>query len=196
MEKYKDGVTLFYAPNREVWRAWLEEYHATEKAVWLIYYKRETGKPRVSYDEAVEEALCFGWIDSKPNQLDEERSIQYFSPRKPKSNWSRLNKERIARLTTEEKMDPAGIAKVELAKQNGTWDALNGVDALEIPNDLQEALNANPIALEYFMAFARTYKRGILEWILNAKRPETRQQRIEKTVSMAERNLKANFDKE
>lgn len=93
-------------------------------------------------------------------------------------------------------MAPAGIAKVELAKQNGTWDALNGVDALEIPDDLQAALNSNPLALEYFMAFARTYKRGILEWILNAKRPETRHQRIEKTVSMAERNLKANFDKE
>jgi len=194
-QTHTDGNLLFYAPDAATWRAWLAEHHLTTKAVWLIYYKKESGYSRVSYDDAVDEAICFGWIDSVIKKLDDERSIQYFCPRKLKSNWSRVNKARVERLLAADKIMPEGLAKIEWAKQNGTWDALNGVENSEIPTDLQTAFEANPLAEQNFMAFARTYKRGILEWLLNAKRPETRLTRIEKIVSMAEKNLRANFDK-
>lgn len=183
-----------YCPDRASWRAWLEENHRVAFGIWLIYYKKHTGQPRVSYDEAVEEALCFGWIDSKPNRLDEDRYMQLFTPRKPKSPWSRLNKERVARLIEDGLMTEAGMALIEAAKENGFWTILDPVENLEVPDDLQEALEANPTALSYFEAFADTYKKGILWWIISAKRPETRANRVAKTVAMAENNKKAQFD--
>lgn len=195
-EVYKDGNLLFYAPDAATWRAWLEANHQTIKAVWLVYYKKESGQARVSYDDAVDEAICFGWIDSVINKLDEVRSAQYFSPRQPKSNWSKVNKERVARLEKAGKIMPAGQKMIDWAKKNGTWTALDEVENLVIPKDLQAAFEQNIVAAQHFNAFARTYKRGILEWLFNAKRPETRQQRIEKIVSMATRNLRAVFDKE
>jgi uncharacterized protein YdeI (YjbR/CyaY-like superfamily) len=192
---YSDGNLMFYAPDAAAWRAWLETNHQSVKAVWLIYYKKESGLSRVSYDDAVDEAICFGWIDSVIKKIDEFRSVQYFSPRKPKSNWSRVNKMRVERLEKAGKLMSAGLKMIELAKQSGTWSALDEVENLEIPADLQDALASNQLAAQNFDAFARTYKRGILEWLLSAKRPETRQQRIEKIVSMAAQNLRAQFDK-
>jgi uncharacterized protein YdeI (YjbR/CyaY-like superfamily) len=192
---YKDGISLFYAPDAPAWRAWLEANHLTAKAVWLVYYKKESGLSRVSYDDAVDEAICFGWIDSVINKLDEVRSIQYFSPRNPKSNWSKVNKARVERLEKAGKITTAGQQMIDLAKRTGTWNALDGVENMDIPADLQAAFDLNLMASQNFEAFARTYKRGILEWLFNAKRPDTRQQRIEKIVSMAARNLRAVFDK-
>ena len=178
--------------SRAEWRKWLEENQARKEGIWLISYKKDTGKPRFDYDESVEEALCFGWVDSKPAKLDDERSMLWFAPRKPKTNWSKLNKDRVEKMIKAGLMAPAGLAKVEAAKKDGSWNALDGVEALEIPPDLAKALSKNKTAKEYFEAFPRSVKRGILEWILNAKRPETRAKRIEETVTLAEKNIRAN----
>ncbi|MFN8435175.1 MAG: YdeI/OmpD-associated family protein [Anaerolineales bacterium] len=178
--------------SRADWRKWLEENQDRKEGIWLISYKKDTGKPRFDYDESVEEALCFGWIDSKPAKLDDERSMLWFAPRKPKTNWSKLNKDRVEKMIKAGLMAPAGLAKVEAAKKDGSWNALDGVEALDIPPDLAKAFSKNKTAKEYFEAFPRSVKRGILEWILNAKRPETRAKRIEETVTLAEKNVRAN----
>ena len=178
--------------SRADWRKWLEENQDRKEGIWLISYKKDTGKPRFDYDESVEEALCFGWIDSKPAKLDDERSMLWFAPRKPKTNWSKLNKDRVEKMIKAGLMAPAGLAKVEAAKKDGSWNALDGVEALDIPPDLAKAFSKNKTAKEYFEAFPRSVKRGILEWILNAKRPETRAKRIEETVTLAEKNVRTN----
>jgi uncharacterized protein YdeI (YjbR/CyaY-like superfamily) len=178
--------------SRAEWRQWLAENHTRTEGVWLISYKKATGKPAVTYDEAVEEALCFGWIDSKGNKLDDERTMLWFAPRKPRTGWSKPNKERIERLLEAGLMTPAGLAKIERAKADGSWSALDAVEALAVPPDLAAALAANPAAEQNFMAFPRSAKRGILEWIQNAKRPETRANRIEETVRLAAENKRAN----
>lgn len=188
----KDGIDTCEATSRQAWRDWLEANHLTEKSVWLIIYKKECGKSSVYYDEAVDEALCFGWIDSKPNKRDEESYYQFFAKRNPNSNWSKVNKDKVARLLESGRMAPAGLAAVETAKQNGTWTALDNVEALVIPDDLQAALNKDPIAAGHFDKFPKSSKRGILEWIFNAKKPETRQKRIDETIALAAKNLKAN----
>lgn len=192
MANKPDSLERYYAANRAEWRAWLEHNHASSSGVWLIYYKKESGKPRVAYDEAVEEALCFGWIDSKPNKLDDERYMQLFSPRKSGSAWSKLNKERVERLIAQGLMASAGMALVEASRQDGTWSALDDVEALTVPDDLTAALAANPTAMGFFDAFPPSSKKNILWWIESAKKPETRQKRIDETVSMAAQNLRAN----
>lgn len=178
--------------SRAAWRKWFEMNHTRAEGVWLISYKKATGKPRFEYEESVEEALCFGWVDSKPGKLDEERSMLWFAPRKVGSGWSKPNKERVEKLIKTGLMAPARLAKVEAAKQDGSWNALDAVEALEIPPDLAKALAKNKTAKEYFDAFPRSVKRGILEWISNAKKPETRARRIEETVTKAEQNIRAN----
>jgi uncharacterized protein YdeI (YjbR/CyaY-like superfamily) len=160
--------------------------------VWLIYYKKESGKPRVAYDEAVEEALCFGWVDSRPNALDEERYMQLFSPRKPKSPWSKLNKERAEKLIEQGLMTAAGLGKIEAAQRDGSWNRYDAVEDLTMPDDLASALAANPTANANFNAFSSSSKKVILWWIASAKRPETRLKRIQETVTLAAKNIKAN----
>ncbi len=192
MPKSAQDHEQFYAQDRAEWRSWLAEHHTTAKGVWLIYYKKESGKPRVSYEEAVEEALCFGWIDSVPKKIDEERYMQLFSPRKPSSGWSRPNKIRVERLIADDLMMSAGFKTIEIAKANGKWDSLDAVEDLVVPDDLHAALQQYPPALENFTAFSRSTKRGILEWIHNAKRPETRMKRIVETATLAAQNIKAN----
>lgn len=146
----------------------------------------------MTYDEMVEEALAFGWVDSKPRKLDETRTMLYFAPRKAGSGWSKPNKERVERMVASGLMTAAGLAKVEAAKKDGSWSALDGVERLELPTDLIRALEANGDARANFEAFPRSAKRGILEWILNAKRPETRAKRILETATLAARNERAN----
>src|SRR5688572_18141919 len=136
MTKNTDGNDIFHASDRKSWRTWLKTNHKTEKGVWLIFYKTNSEKTGVNYAEAVEEALCYGWIDSTKKKLDESRSIQFFSPRKLKSYWSSINKERVAKLIAKRKMTRAGIEMIDLAKKNGSWDALNEVDKVIIPDDL------------------------------------------------------------
>ncbi|MBD0333967.1 MAG: YdeI/OmpD-associated family protein [Cyanobacteria bacterium Co-bin13] len=178
--------------TRAEWRAWLEVNHTRQAGVWLISYKKGTGKPRFEYGDAVEEALCFGWIDSKPNKLDEERSLLWFAPRKAGTGWSKPNKERIERLTAAGHMAAAGLAKVEAAKQDGSWTALDAVEALELPDDLAAAFDLHPGSAENFEAFPRSAKRGILEWISTAKKSETRAKRIAETAELAAQNIRAN----
>jgi uncharacterized protein YdeI (YjbR/CyaY-like superfamily) len=192
MQTHTDGLELFHAESRNAWRAWLNRHHADSKGVWLVSYKKQTGKPRVAYHEAVEEALCFGWIDSKPNKLDDERFMQLFSPRKPKSPWSKLNKERVAKLIRQGLMTNAGLEKVEMAKQNGSWSACDKIETLQMPDDLKNTLAANKAAQKNFEAFPPSSKKNIFWWIESAKKPETRQKRLDETVSMAAKNLKAN----
>ena len=178
--------------SREEWRSWLEADANRTEGIWLISYKKSSGKPRFDHPEAVEEALCFGWIDSKPARLDEERSMIWFAPRKPGTGWSRINKDRIERLIAAGKMSRAGLEKIEAAKKDGSWFALDAVEDLEIPEDLAEALADHPPAAEYFDGFPRSVKRAILEWISAAKKPETRTGRIEETARLAAENKRAN----
>lgn len=188
----KDGVKTFHAQNGATWRKWLEENHATEKSVWLIIYKKDSDVPSVYYDEAVDEALCFGWIDSKPNKRDDKSYYQFFARRNPKSNWSRVNKQKVERLLAENRMAPAGLEMIRIAKETGTWTALDAIENLEIPPDLAAAFGNYPSSAENFGNFPRSVKRGILEWIINAKRPETRKKRIVETASLAAKNVRAN----
>ena len=177
--------------SRAEWRAWLADNHTRAEGVWLISYKKGAGQPRVTYDEAVEEALCFGWIDSKGNKLDDKRTMLWFAPRKPKTGWSRPNKGRVERLIAAGLMAPAGLAKVEAAQRDGSWTALDAVEALEIPADLALALARHATARQNFDAFPRSVKRGILEWISNAKKAETRAGRVEETARLAAENQRA-----
>jgi len=170
----------------------LEKNHQSEKSVWLIIYNKKSTTSSCKYEEAVEEALCFGWIDSIAKKRDTESSFQYFSIRKPKSNWSKSNRDRVEKLTTLGLITGRGQKMIDLAKQTGTWEALVDVQNLVIPDDLQQLLNKNKKALNYFIAFSPSSRRGILEWILNAKKAETRLKRIKETVKLAADNIKAN----
>ena len=181
-----------YAGDRQAWRDWLQGHHDKEKNAWLIIYHKKSTTPGVAYNEAVEEALCFGWIDSKPNKRDHESYLLFFAKRNPKSNWSRLNRERAERMVEQGRMTPAGLEMIETAKQNGTWTALEAVQDSVIPPDLEQAFQGNETAWKNFSAFPPSSKRIILEWILNAKRPQTRQKRIDETVALAAQNIKAN----
>ena len=184
----------FHPLSRGEWRDWLAENHAKSSGILFVYFKKQTGKPRVTYDEAVEEALCFGWIDSVPRKFDENRSKLLFTPRKPKSVWSKLNKTRIEKLIENGLMTESGLAKIEAAKRDGSWNALDASDNLEIPTDLAQAFKANKTAAKNFTQFSDAVKRNILSWVGSAKRSATRAARIEKTVTMAERNKRVNYD--
>ncbi len=185
-------VNSIHPETRADWRAWLAENHGRTTGVWLITFKKGSGRALITYDDAVEEALCFGWVDSKSNKLDAERSMLWMAPRKPGTGWSKLNKERIARLEAAGLLAPAGAAKVETARQDGSWNALDEVEALVVPPDLTAALAENAQAAGYFDAFPRSVKRAILEWIASARKPETRAKRIEETVRLAADNIRAN----
>ncbi|NJK93920.1 MAG: hypothetical protein HC905_02430 [Bacteroidales bacterium] len=176
---------IFVPKSRQDWRKWLEENHQFKSAVWLIYYKNKTNKPTVKYNEAVDEALCYGWIDSKTKSLDDEKFMQFFSKRKPKSVWSKVNKENIQRLIDCGLMTVEGFKSIEIAKQNGSWTILDTAESLIIPNDLESELKKNTNALEYFHSLSRSDKRNILQWLVLAKRNETRLKRIEEIVYFA-----------
>jgi uncharacterized protein YdeI (YjbR/CyaY-like superfamily) len=192
----KDGIKTYYAKSTKSWRDWLEKNHQKEKSVWLIIYKKESEVPSVYYPEAVDEALCFGWVDSKPNKRDDESYYQYFAKRNPKSNWSKVNKDKVANLIKTNKMSASGLEIIAIAKKTGTWIALDKVENLELPKALEQLFTKNKLAFKNWEAFPKSAKRGILEWILNAKKEETFNKRIYETVSLAEKNIKANFPKQ
>jgi uncharacterized protein YdeI (YjbR/CyaY-like superfamily) len=188
MLKFEERLEKISATSRQEWREWLEKNHQSSIGVWLVYYKVKSRKPSIQYNEAVKEALCFGWIDSKVKSLDEERYMQIFTPRKPKSVWSKLNKQYIEELIEQGLMTLAGLEKIETAKQDGSWNKLDAIENLVIPIDLQKALEANEAAQQNFAAFSRTAKKNILFWIDSAKRPQTRLKRIEQTVNSSAQN--------
>ena len=174
-----------YVPDRAAWRRWLAKQHGRSPGIWLVFDKKSSRPDRLAYGHAVEEALCFGWIDSLVKRLDEERYVQLFTPRKPKSTWSRANKVRVERLLAEGLMAAAGLASIELAKANGSWESLDAVEAFVMPDDLAKALAAVPGAAEKFAGFAASQRKAYLHWISQAVRPETRAKRIQEVAGHA-----------
>ncbi len=182
------GREILEVPDREAWRAWLAENHDTSPGVWLVFGRKNSNLMLPSYEEAVLEALAYGWIDSTGNRLDEKRTLLRFSPRKPGSVWAASNKARVERLIAEGRMAPAGLAKIEAAKRDGSWELLDDVDALVVAEDLAAALDANPEARRNFDAFSASIKKQVLYRVYSAKRAETRAKRIEEAVRLAAEN--------
>jgi uncharacterized protein YdeI (YjbR/CyaY-like superfamily) len=181
-----DEVAEIEAPDRASFRRWLDENHATEPAVWLIFWKKDSGHPSIEWSEAVDEALCFGWIDSKVQSLDEHRYRQYWTVRKPGSIWSKINKDKVAELTAAGLMRPAGIAAVERAKEDGSWTILDGPEAGIVPDDFAAAMDEAGVR-EVFDGFTQSKRKAILGWLAMAKRESTRMKRMAKIIEALER---------
>lgn len=184
----RTSFKMLSARDREAWHAWLAKNHAIMDGIWLVYYKKHTGKPTVSYEDAVEEALCFGWIDSTVRTIDEERYMQLFTPRKAGSNWSDLNKRRVKRLIEQGLMTEAGLRKIEEAKKDGSWRNLDAVEKLKIPPDFQQVLTANKDAQKKFENLPASRRKAFLYWIGSAKREATRKKRIVASVKLLAEN--------
>jgi uncharacterized protein YdeI (YjbR/CyaY-like superfamily) len=179
----------FFAADVDAWRAWLKANHADAREVWLLIHKKHVDEPCVSYDEAVEEALCWGWIDGLANSWDDRSYAQRFTPRKPGSVWSESNVARVERLLASGRMQPPGLALVEEAKRRGTWQAAaSGINVA--PPDLETALEAQPAAMEQWLAWAPSYRRQYIGWVLDAKRLETRARRVAEVVRRTAAALK------
>jgi uncharacterized protein YdeI (YjbR/CyaY-like superfamily) len=174
------------------WHRWLEVHHTRPKGVWLVSWKRHAGKPRMTYEESVEDAVCYGWIDSKSARLDDDREMTWFAPRRKGSGWSRSNKERIERLEAQGRLTAAARALVKQAQADGTWTILDAVEDLIVPDDLAAAFEAHPGSRAHWESFPRSVRRSILEWIVMAKREETRTKRIDQTASLAQHGERAN----
>jgi uncharacterized protein YdeI (YjbR/CyaY-like superfamily) len=185
-----DDAPRVHADDRATWRAWLEANHAMVKSAWLVTWRASTGRGSLDYEAAVEEALCFGWVDSTGGRLDDERGKLYFAARKPRSGWAATNKARIERLIADGRMAPAGLAAIERAKANGSWEILDSVERLEVPDDLAAALDANK-ATANFAAFPPGARKQLLAWVAVAQRPETRATRVRQVAESAARNDRA-----
>ncbi len=172
------GDERFQPADRAAWRAWLEANHATATGVWAVTYRRSSGRPTVAYEDLIEEALCFGWIDSIGRRLDDERTMLRFTPRKKRSVWAATNKARVERLLAAGLMAPAGLRAVEAAKADGSWEALTDSDNLVVPDDLAAALEADATAARGFDALPPSSRKQLLFWVTSAKRPETRARRV------------------
>ena len=182
-----------YCPNdKNGWRKWLQLNHKHEDAVWLIFYKKKSPKYNLSWRESVDEALCFGWIDSVKRTIDSETYKQYFSKRKAKSNWSMINKNRVKCLIDQGLMEEEGYKSIEIAKENGSWTKLDEVEALVIPEDLKEALANYQGAFNYFNSLSKSVKKMLLHWVISVKRKETRQKRILEIGVNASKNMVPN----
>lgn len=180
-----------YCPNdKQDWRKWLELNHNKKKAVWIIFYKKKSSNHNLNWSESVDEALCFGWIDSVKRTIDNEKYKQYFSKRKANSTWSKINKDKVDYLTSENLMQEAGYKTIEIAKKNGSWSILDEVEALVIPADLKKEFNERVGSLEYYESLSKSAKKILLAWVVLAKRTETRQKRILEIAENASRKLK------
>jgi len=180
-----------YCPtNKEDWRNWLKKNHLIKDSIWLIFYKKNSPNPNLNWSEAVDEALCFGWIDSTAKSIDDEKYMQYFCKRKPKSNWSKINKDKVNILIEQGLMEEAGSKSIEIAKENGSWSFLDEVEALVIPEDLKEEFANYEGSMEYFDSLSKSAKKMLLYWVVSAKRKETRQKRILDIAENATQKLK------
>ena len=193
MTASNEAIPTFEPHDRKAWRAWLERNHGAKKAVCLILSKKGAKKPKVSYGEAMEEAVAFGWIDSRGNRLDQDRFRLVFTPRKPGGVWAPSNKARVKRLTKAGLMAPAGLAAVARAKRDGSWSFYDDIERLKSPKDLVSALAASKKAKSFFNTSCKTYRKQALYWIMSAKRPETRAKRIEEVVRLAAARKKAGW---
>jgi len=181
--------------NKEEWRKWLEENHYKFKEIWLIHYKKSSNKKNLTHYDAVEEALCFGWIDSKLKRIDEERYILRYSQRKNNSVWSKINKETAEKMILHDKMTKAGLEKINFAKKNGLWNkAYTNKKRDKLPSDLEESLHLDKIAWENFQNFANSYRNMYIGWIINAKTDKTRIKRINEVVKRSRENKKPGID--
>lgn len=183
-------IEIFYPKSKKDWRNWLKKNHQSSKSVWLLYYKKKSKMPSISWSEAVDEALCFGWIDSKAKPFDEEKYLQFFGKRKPKSVWSKINKEKVKRLIEDGLMTKAGFESIEIAKQNGSWIILDEVEELIIPEDLELAFKEFKGSKDFFLGLSKSIKKSILQWLVMAKREDTRQKRVKEIAEQASQNLK------
>ncbi|MCR6639498.1 MAG: YdeI/OmpD-associated family protein [Sporocytophaga sp.] len=180
-----------YCPkSRKDWRKWLEKNHQSKQGVWLVYYKTSTKIPSLTWSEAVDEALCYGWIDSTKKTIDDERYMQYFSKRNPNSTWSKINKEKVSRLIDNNLMTQAGFESIKTAKENGRWDTMHDIEELIIPEDLKIELNKDISSMEFFQSQSRSIKIAMLHWVVTAKRMETRKKRIDEIALLAAKGLR------
>jgi uncharacterized protein YdeI (YjbR/CyaY-like superfamily) len=186
-----DDAPHVHADDRATWRAWLEANHATAGGAWLVTWRARSGRVGLDYEAAIEEALCFGWVDSTGGRFDDERGKLYFAPRKGRSPWAASNKSRVERLIADGRMAPAGLAAIERAKANGSWDVLDGPERLEVPDDLAAALDARPPAAMNFAAFPPSARKMLLGWVALALRPATRAARVTEVAEAAARNERA-----
>ncbi|MDR6300382.1 YdeI/OmpD-associated family protein [Mesonia maritima] len=176
-------ITDYCPTNKNDWRNWLKENHLEKDGIWLIIHKKSAEKFNLTWSEAVEEALCFGWIDSLKKPIDSTKYRQYFSKRKPNSTWSKINKDTIEKLSKAGWLAEAGIKSIAIAKENGSWTILDSVENLEIPSDLEMEFNNHPNSKTYFLSLSKSVKKSMLQWIVLAKRTETRQKRIKEIAS-------------
>lgn len=183
-------IEVFYPQNTMAFRNWLQENHISKQAVWIVFHKKASKKESLSWSEAVDVALCFGWIDSKKIKINDETSHQFFSKRKEKSTWSKINKEKTNRLIANELMTDAGYKSIEIAKENGSWTILDEVEELIVPDDLEDAFKIHEGSKDYFSSLSKSSKKMILHWIVLAKRPETRQKRIAEIAESAAKQQK------
>jgi uncharacterized protein YdeI (YjbR/CyaY-like superfamily) len=186
-----DDAPQVPADDRSTWRAWLAANHATSTGAWLVTWRPSSGRGSLDYEAAVEEALCFGWVDSTGGRVDDDRGKLYFAPRKARSPWAATNKARVERLIAGGRMAPAGLAAIDAAKANGSWEVLDSVERLEVPADLALALDARPPAAANFAAFPRSVRKQHLAWVALGLRPETRAARIATIADAAARNERA-----
>lgn len=182
---------LLYFKNDHEWRAWLHENHTSFRSVELVFYKVESEFESMRWEEAVKVALCYGWIDSTVRKIDEKSRKQTFSPRKAKSVWSKLNKTYIDELIACNLIHESGLKSIEIAKKNGSWQSLDAVENLEIPEDLKLAFHKNKLAYSNYENFSKSYKKGYLYWLNQAKREETRSNRISQIINLCEKNIKS-----
>jgi uncharacterized protein YdeI (YjbR/CyaY-like superfamily) len=180
----------FCPSNKEEWRKWLEVNHKIKDSIWLVFYKKSSLSPNLSWSESVDEALCFGWIDSTKRSIDSEKYKQYFSKRKKNSTWSKINKDKVDYLTKHGLIKEAGYKCIEVAKKNGSWTMLDEVEALVVPDDLRQALVSRKGSEEYFEGLSKSAKKILLYWIFAAKKTETREKRIAEVAENASKNLK------
>ncbi|RQO40399.1 hypothetical protein DBR39_05475 [Chryseobacterium sp. KBW03] len=179
-----------YVNTKEEWREWLENNHHVEQSIWLVCNTKKSNLPVVYWTELVDEALCFGWIDSTRKTIDEGSFMQLFSRRKPKSTWSKINKEKVERLIENKLMTQAGLETIRIAKENGSWTILDTVEELIIPEDLNETFKLHEGSEAYFLSLSKSIKKMMLQWIILAKRPETRKNRIDEIAIQAAQNKK------
>src|SRR5262245_39090058 len=187
--KSKTDLPLVQPKSRTAWRAWLEKNHASSSGIWVVYAKKHTGIPSLTYADAVEEALCFGWIDSLIHPIDDSLFKQIFTPRKEKSMWSALNRKRVETLIAKGLMTPAGVKLIDLAKKTGRWDARPDTEALKIPPELKKALNANPAAKKNWPTYTTSQQKGFLRMVDDAKTPETRAKRVARVIDIVARRV-------
>jgi len=187
-----DRLERVEVTSRAQWRTWLKKNHARSEGIWLVTYKKHVADKYLSFEDKVQEALCFGWIDSVPRKLDADRTMHYLSPRKPKSIWSAINKKHVEQLIADKRMTAAGLRAIEVAKSNGSWNSIDSAEAMEMPSDLQRALKKNRKAQAHYDAFPPSARKYILTWVIDARTEQTRARRIATVVDLAAKNIRAN----